>query len=316
VRIYQRLPEYRAALEAIRGRGGRIGLVTTMGALHAGHVSLLQRAAEECDAVAATIFVNPLQFGDPSDLAAYPRDLDHDLETCRDAGAAAVLVPTVQEMYPSWPRPMATTVSVGALANVLEGASRPGHFDGVASVVAKLFGLTGPCRAYFGEKDFQQLAVVRTMVRDLSIPVEVVGCPTVREPDGLAMSSRNGRLTPAERAAAPVVFEALAEGCRAVASGTARPATVAQVMSRTVHGEPLAELDYAAVVQSQDLAEPAELTTGRPGELRLLIAARLGSVRLIDNCDPLVAPVAGGMWADTPRPRTRRAGGDRVRSDA
>lgn len=274
-----------------------MGLVTTMGALHAGHASLLQRAAAECDAVAATIFVNPTQFGDPRDLELYPRDLDADLSVCRDSGATAVLVPSVAEMYPSWPRPMATAVSVGPLGGVFEGASRPGHFDAVATVVAKLFGITGPCRAYFGEKDFQQLVVVRSMVRDLSIAVDVVGCATVREPDGLAMSSRNVRLAPAQRAAAPVVAQALAEGCRVVASGSAEPASVARAMAAVVQGQPLVELDYAALVTAGDLSVPASLADRRPGALRLLIAARLGPVRLIDNCDPCTAPPTGAACA-------------------
>jgi len=273
---------FTAALEAARRRGATVGLVPTMGALHDGHRSLIVRAAAECDHVAVTVFVNPLQFGDPDDLDQYPRTLPDDLEVCREAGAATVLAPTVAEMYPGWPAPVATTVSVGGVGDHWEGGSRPGHFDGVATVVAKLFAMTGPCRAYFGEKDFQQLAVVRQMVADLSMPVDVVGCPTVREADGLAVSSRNVRLSPDERAAAPVLSRALAAGSEAVAAGEDRPAAVAAVMADVVAGEPLVDLDYAAAVDAADLSEPASLAD--VGDVRLLIAARVGPVRLIDNC--------------------------------
>jgi pantoate--beta-alanine ligase len=187
--------EWRQAMALARQGGARVGLVPTMGALHAGHLSLMARAKEECDVVAVTIFVNPLQFGDPEDIAKYPRPLAEDLDACASAGVDLVFAPPVSEMYPGWPAPVATTVSVSGVSERWEGASRPGHFDGVATVVAKLFSLAGPCRAYFGDKDFQQLAVVRQMTADLSLPVDVVGCATVREPDGLALSSRNVRLS-------------------------------------------------------------------------------------------------------------------------
>jgi len=186
------------ALDRARAAGRTVGLVPTMGALHAGHTSLIARARAECDVVAVTIFVNPLQFGDPGDIAAYPRTLEHDLAACAEAGADLVFAPSVCEMYPGWPAPPATTVSVRGVSDDWEGASRPGHFDGVATVVAKLFSVAGRCRAYFGLKDFQQLAVVRQLTEDLALPVELVGCPIVREPDGLALSSRNVRLSPSE----------------------------------------------------------------------------------------------------------------------
>jgi len=192
----------RTALDVVRHDGGTVGLVPTMGYLHDGHVSLMDAAVADNDVTATTIFVNPLQFAPTEDLAAYPRDLAGDTARCEAAGVGVLFTPSVEEMYPV---PMQTTVSVAGITETMEGASRPSHFAGVATVVAKLFALAGPCRAYFGEKDFQQLAVVRTMARDLSFPVEVVGCPTVREPDGLAMSSRNAYLTPEERAAAPVL---------------------------------------------------------------------------------------------------------------
>ncbi|HVX23064.1 MAG TPA: pantoate--beta-alanine ligase [Acidimicrobiales bacterium] len=274
---------FTAALEAARARGATVGLVPTMGALHAGHRSLVARAAAECDHVAVTIFVNPLQFGDPDDIDRYPRTLPDDLELCRSAGAATVLAPSVAEMYPDWPAPVATTVSVRGVGDRWEGASRPGHFDGVATVVAKLFAMAGACRAYFGEKDFQQLAVVRRMAADLSMPVDVVGCPTVRDDDGLALSSRNVRLSSSERAAAPVLSRALAAGREAVAAGEDRPGAVAAVMAAVVATEPSVVLDYAVAVDAADLAVPAALADA--ATVRLLIAARVGPVRLIDNCD-------------------------------
>ena len=217
----------RAVLDQARAAGRVVGLVPTMGALHDGHTSLLNRARAECDVVAVSIFVNPLQFGDPEDIAHYPRTLERDLVVCAEAGADVVFVPSVPEMYPSWPDAPSTTVSVRGVSEAWEGASRPGHFDGVATVVAKLFTIAGPCRAYFGLKDFQQLAVVRRMARELSLPVEVVGCPIVREPDGLALSSRNVRLSPAERQAATVLSRALAAGRAALAGGERSGAAVA-----------------------------------------------------------------------------------------
>ena len=183
-----------------------------MGALHDGHVSLVTRARAECDVVAVSIFVNPLQFGDPEDIARYPRTLERDLVVCASAGADVVFAPSVREMYPTWPAPVHTTVSVRGVSEAWEGASRPGHFDGVATVVAKLFSIAGPCRAYFGEKDYQQLAVVRRVAADLFLPVEIVGCRTVRDEDGLALSSRNIRLSSDERQAALAISRALRTG--------------------------------------------------------------------------------------------------------
>lgn len=277
-----------AALEAARAAGRVVGLVPTMGALHAGHRSLIERAAVECDVVAVTVFVNPLQFGDPGDLAAYPRTLGSDVELAAAAGARFVFAPSVSEMYPDLPAPVATTVSVSGLGERWEGASRPGHFDGMATVVAKLFAMSGRCRAYFGEKDFQQLAIVRRMARDLSLPVEVVGCPTVRDDDGLALSSRNVRLSVDERRAAVVLPEALVAGARRLADGGDR-AEVESAMADVVGAEPGVRLDYAAVVHADDLEpadEPGAGAVGAWRPLRLLIAAQVGAVRLIDNLDP------------------------------
>lgn len=263
------------ALAAERGAGRRVGLVPTMGYLHAGHASLMDRAAAECDVVAATIFVNPLQFGPAEDLSAYPRDLDRDQQVADEHGVGYLFVPSVEEMFATAPR---TTVHVSGESEGLEGASRPGHFDGVATIVAKLFALAGTCRAYFGEKDYQQLAVIRRLATDLSFPVEIVGCPTVREPDGLALSSRNGYLTPAERAVAPLIYQALQAAASRIEAGERSPTAVRQAMTEIIAAEPSFTLDYAE-------ARAVDLQTINPlhGELRLLVAARLGRARLIDN---------------------------------
>ena len=275
--VFDRIADARTVLDAARSSGATVGLVPTMGALHAGHASLIRRAASECDCVCTTIFVNPLQFGAGEDLSAYPRSLASDILLADESGASIVLAPSVEEMYGDG---SATTVSVdGPLTEVLEGASRPGHFDGVATVVAKLFAIAGPCRAYFGEKDFQQLAVVRRMAADLSMPVEVIGCPTVRDADGLALSSRNAYLEPSERLVAPSLHRALVAGADAVRAGERDPRAVTEVMTATIVAEPLFDIDYAAVVDATTFTTPDPLV----GELRLLVAARLGKARLIDN---------------------------------
>ena len=300
MQVLTSVAELSLVLDGARAAGRRVGLVPTMGALHLGHRSLIVRAAAERDVVAVTIFVNPLQFAEAWDLEHYPRTLPADLEMCREAGAAVVFVPDVAEMYPDWPSTPATTVSVREVGDRWEGSSRPGHFDGVATVVAKLFAMAGRCHAYFGEKDFQQVAVVRRLAADLSFPVEVVACPTVREADGLALSSRNSLLSEAQRRAAPVLARALAEGSTAMAAGERRPRSVAEVMAAVVSEEPEAVLDYAAVVGPADLREPPELAPGHPW--RLLVAVRFGSVRLIDNCEARLGPVDGSAsTADRPR---------------
>jgi pantoate--beta-alanine ligase len=281
VRVVETVGAFSGALEEARRASRTVGLVPTMGALHDGHRSLVDRATAECDVVAVTIFVNPLQFSEPEDLARYPRSPEADLRTCRDAGCDLVFAPSVAEMYPDWPGPTATSVHVARLGDEWEGAVRPGHFDGVATVVAKLFAMAGPCRAYFGEKDFQQLALVRRMVVDLSFPVEVVGCPTVRGPDGLALSSRNARLTSDQRAAAPVLWRALSAGRRMVEAGESSVRAVESAMAAVVAAEPRAALDYVAVVDADHLTVATGLDDERP--VRLLVAARFGAVRLIDN---------------------------------
>jgi pantoate--beta-alanine ligase len=284
VPVFDTVAGYAAALDAVRANGRTVGVVPTMGALHAGHASLIRQAAEQCDVVAVSIFVNPAQFGDPSDLANYPRTLESDLATVAAAGGQLVFAPSVGEMYPERQGAAAATVSVPDLGARWEGASRPGHFDGVATVVVKLLEAAGPCRAYFGEKDFQQLAVVRRVVRDRALPAEVVGCETVRDEDGLALSSRNVRLSAAERRAALVLSQALRTGAALVAHGEADPAAVEAGMARVVATEPSVGLDYAAVVYADDLEPAGTCVTERP--LRLLTAATVGPVRLIDNLDP------------------------------
>ena len=278
VQVLTTIRETRSRLDGERSAGATVGLVPTMGYLHAGHASLMARSVAERDVTLVTIFVNPLQFGANEDLATYPRDLDSDLAMCADAGVDVVLHPSVEEMYP-FGTPTLTTVTVDDVSASMEGASRPTHFAGVATVVAKLFNIAGACHAYFGEKDWQQLAVIRRMAADLSFPVEVVGCPTVREPDGLAMSSRNAYLTERERAAAPVVHWALVAGAAAIAAGERDPARVRALMADLIAAEPLATLDYAEVVDAATLqpVDPLE------GELRLLAATRFGRARLIDN---------------------------------
>jgi pantoate--beta-alanine ligase len=267
----------RHRLGAARAAGHQVGFVPTMGYLHAGHRALMERARAECDTLVASIFVNPLQFGPTEDLAAYPRDLARDTELAEAAGVDLLFVPSTEEMYPDGE--VQTTVTVAEVAEGLEGATRSTHFAGVATVVAKLFSIVGPSRAYFGEKDFQQVAVVSRMVRDLSMPVEVVPCPTVREPDGLALSSRNAYLTPAERSAAPVIHQALQAGVTAIDAGERDPAHVAALVEGAISAEPLAVLDYVAVVDAATLRPIDPLR----GPVRLLAAARFGRARLIDN---------------------------------
>ena len=276
-----------------------------MGALHAGHLSLIRRAAAECDAVAVTDYVNPLQFGAHEDLGAYPRQLDEDCRLAGEAGAHLLFAPTGNEL---WPEPTSTTVAVQRLTETMEGASRPGHFDGVATIVTKLFALAGPCWTYFGEKDFQQLAVIRRLVTDLSLPVEVYGCPIVRDPDGLALSSRNAYLTAEERAVAPQLYSALLAGKRAIEDdGTLDPPAVSVVMAETLARAPHFALEYAEVVDPVTLTRPSRVDA----EARLLMAARLGRTRLIDNVaatppsptDPDRAVAAGPVGdPDAPQP--------------
>jgi pantoate--beta-alanine ligase len=248
-----------------------------MGGLHEGHASLVRRARDERDVVVVSVFVNPLQFGDPRDLAAYERDEARDLGILEGLGADLAFVPSVEEMYPGGEPEV--TIDPGPLGDRLEGASRPGHLRGVATVVAKLFHTAGPCVAYFGEKDAQQLALVRRMVRDLSFPIEVAACPTVREPDGLAMSSRNARLSVEQREAAGCLFLALSEAAELARSGERDSAVLVAAMAREIGATQGARLDYAAVVDEATFDEVRRIE----GPSRALVAARFGDVRLIDN---------------------------------
>jgi pantoate--beta-alanine ligase len=272
------------ALDKEREAGRTVGFVPTMGFLHEGHASLMGRARAENDLVAVSIFVNPLQFGANEDLEAYPRDLDRDLALCEGAGVDVVFHPSANEMYPE---PNLFTVTVGEIGAKLCGRARPGHFDGVATVVAKLFNIVGPCRAYFGEKDAQQLVVIKRLGRALDFPVQVVGCPIVREPDGLAMSSRNVYLGVEERRAALVLKAALDEAAAAAASGERDGRRMAKVMEARISSEPLARLDYAAVVDPETLEDLIEVT----GPALLAVAAWVGKARLIDNTT--VTPLDG-----------------------
>lgn len=258
-------------------RGAReVGLVPTMGYLHAGHVSLVERARRECASVAATIFVNPTQFGPGEDFARYPRDLERDARLLEGAGCDLVFVPPVEEIYPPG---CDTRVDVGPVSAPLEGQRRPGHFVGVATVVLKLLNLVQPTRAYFGQKDAQQLAVIRRLVRDLDVPVEIVGCPTVREPDGLAMSSRNSYLGPEERRAATVLFRALAAARQAYQAGERDAQALRQAMQALLDAEPLARTDYVSVADPLTFVELGRVSAGA----LLSLAVRVGRARLIDN---------------------------------
>jgi pantoate--beta-alanine ligase len=256
-----------------------VGLVPTMGWLHRGHTSLIERARTENATVVVSIFVNPRQFGEASDFTRYPRDGARDIAICEAAGVDIVFAPSVDEVYPPG---FDTVVSVGAIALPLEGAARPGHFDGVATVVAILFALVGAERAYFGSKDAQQVRVIRRMAQDLALPTDVIPCPTVREADGLAMSSRNARLSPPGRAAAPVVHRALAAARSAYEAGERSAASLRTAMLSTLAEEPLAEVEYVSVADDASLAELE--VVDRPALLSL--AVRFEDVRLIDN-EPL-----------------------------
>lgn len=284
MKVVESKADLRAALDAERSRGAIAGFVPTMGYLHDGHVSLMNLARAQCSTVAVSIFVNPLQFGPSEDLGSYPRSLDEDLERCAAAGADYVFVPTVKEMY-SDPNPI--RVVCGELGEKLCGRSRPGHFDGVATVVAKLFGIFGSGRAYFGQKDAQQLVVIRQLVKALDFPIQIVGCPTVRESDGLAMSSRNSYLNAEERGAAAVLSKALDEAASNIESGERDGRRIAALMGMRISSEPLANLDYASCVDPQSLDDVQQIE----GPVLLAIAAGIGRARLIDNTT--VTPDAG-----------------------
>ena len=273
-----------AAVQARRSSASDVGLVPTLGALHDGHASLIRRARAERKTVVVSIFVNPRQFGPDEDLARYPRDEARDLALSAGLGADLVWAPSVDEFYPTGvelPDP-----DPGPVGEVLEGAARPGHFAGVLAAVRRLFDVVGPSTAYFGEKDAQQLFLVRRMVERLELPVMLVACPTVRDPDGLALSSRNAYLSPEEREQAGCLFLALSEAAELARAGERDPAVVVAAMAREVGATPLAALDYAEVVDEATFERPSEIVL----PARALIAARFPSTRLIDN---LRLPAAG-----------------------
>ena len=266
-----------AYTEQARQTGKRIGLVPTMGALHAGHLQLVQAARAECNEVVTTIFVNPTQFNNAEDFRLYPRVPEADAALLAPAGCTALFVPSVEEMYP---RPTVLHFDFGALERVMEGAHRPGHFNGVATVVSKLFHLVRPHRAYFGQKDWQQVAVIRQLVSDLSFDLELVACPTMREADGLAMSSRNRRLGPDARAAAPRLHQVLEAAAAQVRQGVP-PAQVQAEAEAALGQHPLITPEYVVVADAQTLQPLAAYAPGQA--VVLCLAAHLGGVRLIDN---------------------------------
>jgi pantoate--beta-alanine ligase len=277
VRILHTIPETRAELRRAGQHGRKIGFVPTMGALHEGHVSLIRRARAECEFVVVSIFVNPTQFGPGEDYGKYPRTIPDDAEKCRMADVDVIFAPSAAEMYPdgfgSW-------IEVnGRLAETLEGEHRPDHFRGVTTVCAKLFNITQPTYAYFGMKDYQQLQVVRKVVRELNLPPEIMPCETVREPDGLAMSSRNAYLGPEERQAALVLSRSLSAAREAFESGERNVGRVQEMAAILIKAEPLACTDYVALRDAETL-EPIE-RMDNPAVL--LLAVRIGSTRLIDN---------------------------------
>lgn len=277
------IEELRAEIAECRREGRTIGFVPTMGALHVGHAALMQAAGGRGDVVVVSIFVNPTQFGPGEDFEKYPRNLERDLELCREAGVRLVFVPRGIDMYPS---ASTTVIHVPELGEGLCGPHRPGHFDGVATIVTKLFHIVTPDVALFGEKDYQQLKVIERLVRELNLPVQVVGCPTVREEDGLAVSSRNAYLSRDERRQASCLYRALAEAAEAMAAGeTDSAALIARMTGRVLQAGP-AKIDYIAIV------DPRTLRAVNPvrGPVRICLAVRIGGCRLIDN----VAASPGG----------------------
>ena len=255
---------------------GTVGLVPTMGYLHEGHLSLIRRAKEECNHIIVSIFVNPAQFGPKEDLSKYPRDLDRDLSLIEPLGTDLVWMPTAEIMYPQGYQ---TWVEVEAMTRPLEGAMRPGHFRGVTTVVAKLFTGVQPHKAYFGQKDAQQAAVIRQMVRDLNFPIEIVVCPIVREPDGLAMSSRNVYLEPEERKAATVLYRSLSAARTAYYKGEHDAGKLRQIMKEVIADEPLAQMQYVSCADYDTLQELETVA----GKTLLSMAVYVGKTRLIDN---------------------------------
>jgi pantoate--beta-alanine ligase len=276
MKVCKTVVDMRAACEAARGAGKRLGFVPTMGALHEGHLSLVRAAGAGCDTVAASIFVNPTQFGAGEDLAKYPRTFERDLELLQREGVSLLFAPSVEEMYPAGAM---TWVTVDGLSDKLDGRSRPGHFRGVTTVVAKLFHIVDPDEAFFGQKDAAQLAIIRRMVRDLKFPVEIVGCPIVREADGLAMSSRNAYLDSQERKQALVLHGSLMRAKKLFESGERSAEKLIAAGREEIAGEKSVRLDYFEIVNPESLDPVENVASG----VLVAVAAFVGTTRLIDN---------------------------------
>ncbi|EJT02515.1 pantoate--beta-alanine ligase [Rhizobium sp. CCGE 510] len=276
MRVFSSIDELRHTLDALKRQGRTVGLVPTMGYLHAGHMELVARARAENDIVVVSIFVNPLQFGPAEDLSKYPRDLERDAAMLKQVGVNFLFSPGVEDMYP---QPMLTVVDVPDLGRELEGAVRPGHFAGVATVVNKLFNIVQPQTAYFGEKDYQQVVIIKRMVDDLAVPVRVISVPTIRDADGLALSSRNVYLSEAERRAAVIVPQTLDEAERLVAGGLTDPGELEKKLTAFLSREPLAKPEVVAVRDALTLQPVVAIT----GPVVVALFVRLGSTRLLDN---------------------------------
>jgi pantoate--beta-alanine ligase len=277
VRAVHSVKEVQETLNSPRKSGQPIGLVPTMGALHPGHIKLIETAKSECGFVVVSIFVNPLQFGPNEDFARYPKALESDLEMCRQGGVDLVFAPSVEEMYPV-PETRLVDVPSGLTAHLC-GPIRPGHFQGVATVVLKLFNIVQPNRAYFGQKDAQQLAVIRRMVRDMNLPIEIIRVPTVREPDGLAMSSRNRYLTQHQRSIAPFLYRALKEAARLIRDGDKDPAMVRKSALRLLDEDLGISVEYFEIVDPEELQPVSTID----GPVLIAAAAWVGTTRIIDN---------------------------------
>ncbi|MGN6169527.1 MAG: pantoate--beta-alanine ligase [Solirubrobacteraceae bacterium] len=299
MKVVRTMAKTRAAVREARERDLKVGLVPTMGAFHEGHVSLMRRARTDCDLVIVSLFVNPTQFNDPADLDAYPRDERRDAAVAAEVGVDLLFAPAADEIYTD---DFATYVSVGPVGETLEGAHRgPQHFDGVSTVVLKLLNIVGPDAVYFGQKDAQQTVVVKQLVRDLNIPVSVEVCPTVRAPDGLALSSRNARLSPGERERATSLYRSLSAAEKVIASGERDPAVAARAARRVLRSSGI-EPDYFDLVDPETFA-PARALTG--DEVVAVVAASLESARLIDN---LIIEVPGARQRRTPVPDAEAEG--------
>ena len=285
VEIVETLKEMYAKTDSLRGSGSVIGFVPTMGALHEGHLSLIRGARKECGTVVVSIFVNPTQFAPTEDYKVYPKDFQSDSVRAEEAGADIIFHPSVEEMYPF---PSQTLVEIDSLSEVMCGKSRPGHFQAVATVVSKLFNITKPHRAYFGEKDYQQLMVVKRMVFDLNMDIVVVGMPTIREPDGLALSSRNVYLSPEERRSATILYRSMKEARKKMASGEKDAGTILEMVKDMIESTPHTVIDYAVIVDPATLRDIKEIV----GPARMALAVKMGKARLIDNMD---------LFSDPPR---------------